>query len=173
MTRHHALESVAAGGVGGGTGSGLSVRGRPLEWTDGRRLDRSASRPPCRSLTRLDLPPSSRRTFAATRPRHVQADPQAQADLKQRLRPLLRTVANAFPQATVELRATDEHRIGLKPILRPVWTLPDQRPIAPVEHRYAWRYLVGFVHPTSGRTVWHLATAVSTELFSVELLTSA
>lgn len=103
------------------------------------------------------------------RPRHVQADPQAQADFKRRLRPLLRQVASAFPQATVELWATDEHRIGLKPILRAIWTLPGQRPIAPVEHRYAWRYLVGFVHPASGRTVWHLATTVSTELFSVEL----
>jgi hypothetical protein len=109
------------------------------------------------------------------RPRHVQADPQAQVDFKQHLRPVLRQVATAFPQATVELWAVDEHRIGLKPILRKVWTLPTypgqrpQRSIAPVEHRYAWRYLVGFVHPASGRTVWHLATTVNIELFSVEL----
>jgi hypothetical protein len=81
-------------------------------------------------------------------------------------------VATAFPQATVELWAVDEHRIGLKPILRKVWMLPTspgQRPLAPVEHRYDWRYLVGFVHPASGRTVWHLATTVNIELFSVEL----
>jgi transposase len=78
-------------------------------------------------------------------------------------------VATAFPQATVELRAVDEHRIGLNPILRAVWTLPGHRPIAPVEHRYAWRYLVGFVHPASGRTVWHLATTVNIEHVSVEL----
>jgi transposase len=128
--------------------------GRQLGWTYLRRLG-----------ARLRVP----------RPLHVQADPQAQADFKQRLRPLLRAVATAFPQASVELWAIDEHRIGLKPILRKVWTLPTvpgqrpQRPIAPVEHRYAWRYLVGFVHPASGRTVWHLATTVSIELFSVEL----
>jgi transposase len=103
------------------------------------------------------------------RPRHMQADPQAQADFKQQLRPLLRAVATAFPQASVELWAVDEHRIGLKPILKKVWTLPGQRPIAPVEHRYDWRYLVGFVHPASGRTVWHLASTVTIELFSVEL----
>jgi len=99
----------------------------------------------------------------------VQADPQAQADFKQRLRPLLQAVVTAFPQATVELWAVDEHRIGLKPLLRKVWTLPGQRPLASVDHRYAWRYLVGFVHPASGRTVWHLATTVNIELFSVEL----
>jgi transposase len=103
------------------------------------------------------------------RPRHVQADPQAQADFKQHLRPLLREVATAFPHATVELWAVDEHRIGLKPILRKVWTLPGQRPIAPVEHRYDWRYLVGFVHPASGRTVWHLASTVTIPLFETEL----
>jgi transposase len=125
--------------------------GRQLGWTYLRRLG-----------ARLRVP----------RPRHVQADVQAQADFKQHLRPLLRAFATAFPHATVELWAVDEHRIGLKPILRKVWTVlgqRPQRPIAPVEHRYARRYLVGFVHPASGRTVWHLATTVNSALFSVEL----
>jgi transposase len=122
--------------------------GRQLSWTYLRRLG-----------ARLRVP----------RPRHVHADPQAQADFKQRLRPLLRAVAAAFRQATVELWAIDEHRIGLKPIIRKVWTLGNIRPVAPVEHCYAWRYLVGVVHPASGRTEWHLATTVNIELFSVEL----
>ena len=38
-----------------------------------------------------------------------------------------------------------------------------------MQHRYEWRYLVGFVHPASGRTWWHLATSVSIPLFEVEL----
>jgi transposase len=107
------------------------------------------------------------------RPRHVQADLQAQADFKARLRPLLREVAVAFPHATVEPWAVDEHRIGLKPILRKIWTLDKQRPVAPVQHRYDWRYLVGLVHPTSGRTVFHLATSVSVPLFEAELMAFA
>jgi transposase len=78
-------------------------------------------------------------------------------------------VATAFPQAQVELWATDEHRIGLKPLLRRVWAPIGQRPTATVQHRFAWRYLVGFVHPSSGRTVFHLATSVSIPLFEVEL----
>ena len=69
----------------------------------------------------------------------------------------------------MELWATDEHRIGLKPLLRRVWAPRGQRPIARVRHRFAWRYLVGFVHPASGRTVFHLATSVSIALFEVEL----
>jgi Winged helix-turn helix len=109
------------------------------------------------------------------RPRHVQADLHAQAEFQQHLRPLLREVATAFPHAIIELWAVDEHRIGLKPILHKVWTLPTlpgrrpQRPTAPVQHRYDWRYLVGFVHPASGRTHFHLATSVSIPLFAVEL----
>ena len=81
-------------------------------------------------------------------------------------------MATAFPKATVELWATDsldEHRIGLKPVLRRVWAPIGQRPIAVVQHRFAWRSLVGFVHPASGRTLFHLATSVSIPLFAVEL----
>jgi transposase len=85
------------------------------------------------------------------------------------VRPLLRAVATAFPHAQVELWATDEHRIGLKPLLRRLWAPIGQRPVAIVQHRFAWRYLVGFVHPASGRTIFHLATTVSIPLFEVEL----
>jgi len=69
----------------------------------------------------------------------------------------------------VELWATDEHRSGLKPLLRRIWAPIGQRPLAPVRHRFEWRYLVGFVHPASGRTLFHLATSVSIPLFEVEL----
>lgn len=63
----------------------------------------------------------------------------------------------------------DEHRIGLKPLLRRVWAPIGQRPVAIIRHRFAWRYVVGFVHPASGRTVFHLATSVSIPLFEAEL----
>jgi transposase len=122
--------------------------GRQLGWVYLRRLG-----------ARLRVP----------RPRHVRADPQAEAEFKRRLRPLLREVSKAFPHASVELWAVDEHRIGLKPILRKVWSLDGKRPLPPVQHRYEWRYLVGFVHPASGRTIFHLATSVSVPLFEAEL----
>ena len=86
-----------------------------------------------------------------------------------KLRPLVQEVATAFPEAQVELWATDEHRIGLKPILRRVWAPKGHLPIAPVQPRYEWRYLVGFVHPASGRTIFHHATSVSIPLFEAEL----
>jgi transposase len=125
-------------------------------------------RPICRQLGWVYLRRLGAR-LRRPRPRHIHADPQAQADFKRHLRPLLREVATAFPQARVELWAMDEHRIGLKPILDKVWCFDEQRPLAPVQHRYEWRYLVGFVHPASGRTVFHLATSVSIPLFEAEL----
>jgi transposase len=81
----------------------------------------------------------------------------------------VQAVALAFPHAQVELWATDEHRIGLKPLLRRAWAPIGQRPVALVQHRFAWRYLVGFVHPASGRALFHLATTVSIPVFEVEL----
>jgi hypothetical protein len=52
----------------------------------------------------------------------------------------------------VELWTMDEHRIGLKPILRRVWARRGRRPRAVVRPRYQWMWVIGFVHPESGRT---------------------
>jgi hypothetical protein len=78
-------------------------------------------------------------------------------------------VAEAFPEATVELWTTDEHRLGLKPLLRKVWAPIGQRPSADVQQRFAWRSLVGCVHPASGRILLHLVTAVSIPFCEAEL----
>jgi hypothetical protein len=50
----------------------------------------------------------------------------------------------------------DEHRLGLKPVLRRIWSRRGERPHATVHHRYRWLYLSGFVHPASGRVLWYL-----------------
>jgi transposase len=157
-------DELVAALAAGGAPEGERWTGRTVAAWISQRLGRHVSRQlGWAYLRRLGA------RLCVPRPRHVLADPQAQADFKQRLRPLLRDVATAFPHATVELWAVDEHRIGLKPIVQKVWTLPGQRPVTPVEHRYAWRYLVGFVHPASGRTVFHLASTVNIPLFEVEL----
>jgi transposase len=49
-----------------------------------------------------------------------------------------------------------------------VWAPKGHRPTALVRHRFAWRSLVGFVQPASGRTRFQLATAVSIPRFAVE-----
>lgn len=59
----------------------------------------------------------------------------------------------------------DEHRIGLKPILRRVWTRRGHRPTVRVRPRYQWLYLYGFVCPETGETVFWMAPSVNTETF--------
>lgn len=63
----------------------------------------------------------------------------------------------------------DEHRVGLKPILRRVWAPRGQRPIAPVWPRYEWLYVYAFLHPRTGRTWWLLLPTVNIAAFSLAL----
>jgi hypothetical protein len=44
-------------------------------------------------------------------------------------------VREAQPTAAVEVWASDEHRIGLKPILRRVWAPRGQRPVIAIHPR--------------------------------------
>jgi transposase len=65
--------------------------------------------------------------------------------------------------------ATDEHRIGLKPILRRVWAPKGERPIALGHQRYKWLYVTAFVQLLSGETVWYLSTGISKPFFAALL----
>jgi DDE superfamily endonuclease len=71
----------------------------------------------------------------------------------------------AHPDAEVQLWATDEHRIGLLPLIRRVWAPIGKRPNAPVQQRYEWLYVCGFVRPTTGETEWWLLPTVTAVLF--------
>src|ERR1700675_5111327 len=64
----------------------------------------------------------------------------------------------------------DEHRIGLRSIVRGVWAPVGERPIALGHHRFEWLYVTGFVEPATGRTVWNIANAVCKELFELILV---
>jgi hypothetical protein len=78
-------------------------------------------------------------------------------------------VQASFPEATVEVWATDEHRVGLKPIVGRVWARKGERPIVRVQHRFKWRYVLAFVRPASGRTEWQFASGITTAVMSVAL----
>ena len=70
------------------------------------------------------------------------------------------------PEAEVEVWAEDEHRLGLKPVLRAVWVSLGEQPIATVNWRFQWLWLYAFVHPESGDTYWWLLPYVETDLFN-------
>ncbi|HET8852010.1 MAG TPA: IS630 family transposase [Ktedonobacteraceae bacterium] len=78
-------------------------------------------------------------------------------------------IQQQYPHRPVELWAMDEHRIGLKPILRRVWALKGTPVRAVVAPRYQWMYVYGFVHPPSGDTSWLLMPSVNVDTFSIAL----
>ena len=74
--------------------------------------------------------------------------------------------AAKHPDKSIEVWATDEHRLGLKPIHRRVWAPIGERPIALGHHRYEWLYVTGFVAPASGETVWYLSNGIDKPFFA-------
>jgi transposase len=74
-----------------------------------------------------------------------------------------------YPTAKVELWCEDEHRLGLKPIVRKVWSPVGERPIVRVHQRYEWTYLYAFARPDSGQVHWLILPTVNAEVFSVAL----
>lgn len=68
-----------------------------------------------------------------------------------------------------EVWAMDEHRLGLKPLIRRIWAKRGQRPVVQVHQRYEWLYLYGFVHPNSGRSFWAVMPTVSIVAFNAVL----
>lgn len=74
-----------------------------------------------------------------------------------------------YPQATIALWAQDEHRLGLLPVPRRVWSQRGHRPVAKVDRHYEWLYVYGFVRPTTGQSWWCLLPSVTTEAMTAAL----
>ncbi len=95
--------------------------------------------------------------------------PPSKKSLKKTLPEELARIQHLYPDVFVELWAMDEHRIGLKPILRRVWA-PKGTPVrAVVAQRSQWMDAYGFVHPQSGQTSWLLMPSVNVFEFSAAL----
>ena len=75
----------------------------------------------------------------------------------------------AYPTAKVELWCEDEHRLGLKPIIRKAWSPVGERPLVKVHQRYEWTYLYAFVRPKTGEVHWLILPTVNAEVFSLAL----
>jgi len=101
-------------------------------------------------------------SIQSPRPRNPQA---ASARRKQPIKKLADTVAKEAVKHPDKPWATDEHRLGLKPIRRRVWAPIGERPIALGHHRYEWLYMTGFVAPASGETVWYLSNRIDKPFF--------
>lgn len=67
----------------------------------------------------------------------------------------------------VEVWSQDEHRVGLKPVLRRMLAPVSQRPTVTVNPRYEWLWLVAFVEPFTGRNIWFLMPFLTAEVFQI------
>jgi transposase len=74
-----------------------------------------------------------------------------------------------YPTAKVELWCQEEHRLGLKPIVRRVWSPVGQRPSVKVHQRYEWTYLYAFARPKSGEVHCLVLPTVNAEVYSLAL----
>ena len=81
----------------------------------------------------------------------------------------LEELKRAHPGAEVQLWAQDEARLGLKPVIRRVWTPVGKRPVARFKRGYKWTYLYGFVRPETGEVYWLIVPTVNVKLFSMAL----
>ena len=74
-----------------------------------------------------------------------------------------------YPTGKVELWCEDEQRLGLKPIVRRVWSPIGERPPVKVHQRYEWTYLYAFARPNSGEVHWLVLPTVNAEVLSLAL----
>jgi transposase len=75
----------------------------------------------------------------------------------------------SYPTAKVQLWCEDEHRLGLKPIIRKVWSPVGERPLVKVHQRYESTYLCAFARPKSGEIYWLILPTVNARVFSLAL----
>lgn len=108
-------------------------------------------------------------TWKRPRPSHVKGDKAEQEIFKEEIQQKVEQTQEKYPEAKVEVWAFDEHRLGLKSILRKVWSLLGERVIAPVHHLYEWLYVYGYVHPETGKTEWHLMPRVNHQWLQASL----
>lgn len=109
----------------------------------------------------------SRYSCQSPRPKHRKGNPVEQEEFIQNLPLKVKKLEQKYPNCQIDLWFFDEHRVGLKPIIRKVWSPIGKRPTAIVSHRYEWLYVYGFVKPLTGETLWYLIPRVNTKWLNI------
>ena len=97
---------------------------------------------------------------------HTEANIETQEVWKKKLGLRVAQIQQSHPCAEVEVWGMDEHRVGLKPILRRIWVDEWTVPTAKVNWKFKWLWLYGFVNPQSGETYWWIMPCVNTRVFN-------
>src|SRR4051795_60647 len=165
---------AAAGGRGRGGAAGRAGRAarrrRAVDGAEGGDVDGGPARPQGLAATRLGLPQEARlQRPAAPAAARQGGEPRGARGVQKKLAAGGGERREGDRGRAVEVWAFDEHRLGLKPVLRRQWAPRGRRPVAVGRHRYEWLYLYGFVHPATGEVVWFVCSTVDAELLSAVL----
>jgi transposase len=106
-------------------------------------------------------------SWQSPRPSHKKGDKLEQEIFKANLPLKVEKLEQENPGVQIDLWFFDEHRVGLKPILKKVWSKIGTRPEAIVSHSYEWLYVYGFVKPKTGENLWYLIPRVNTKWLNV------
>jgi hypothetical protein len=104
---------------------------------------------------------------AAAQPKD--SDARGARGLQKKVADIVAEEAARHPDTPIETFATDEHRLGLKPVTRRVWAPVGERPIAHGHHRFEWLYVTAFVSPATGESFWYVSNGVSKPFFEALL----
>src|SRR5947209_7713909 len=131
-------------GRGGAAGRVVQAarRRRPVDRSQGGGVDGGPARPQGVAAARLGLPQEARPQRAGAEAAARQGgEPRGAGGVQKKLAAEVGERRERDPGRAVEVWAFDEHRLGLKPVLRRQWAPRGQRPIAVGRHRYEWLYL--------------------------------
>src|SRR3954467_3287634 len=163
-------EPPADGGLWTGPKGATGMAGRRGRGGGGAEGGAGEGGPPGRegrAATRRGLPQEARlQRPAAPAATRQGGEPRGAGGVQKKLAAEVGERRERDPGRAVEVWAFDEHRLGLKPVLRRQWAPRGQRPVAVGHPRYEWLYLYGFVHPDTGEVVWFICTTVVAEQLS-------
>ena len=114
-----------------------------------------------RLLKRLGL------RFRGLRPSNLKGNKEAQAEFIEALPGVVSDLEEKY-DTEVRIFTMDEHRMGLKPILRKQWLFPYQRSIKTVM-KYDWLWVYGFVEPKTGENHHYLFPSLNSSCFNIAL----
>ncbi|MFT4628393.1 MAG: transposase [Myxococcota bacterium] len=107
------------------------------------------------------------KSFRQPRPTNADADEEEQDRfIHEELPAQIEALQQAHPEAELHVYAQDEHRVGLKPVLRRAWLDKGGSEPIPTRHGYKWLWVSGFVCPESGANHWWLTSHLNTKVFS-------
>ena len=88
-------------------------------------------------------------SFRKPRPYHYKSDEQAKVDFQCSFPERIKEIEGKY-QRDVRIFCMDKHRMGLQPILKHEWLLPEEVDQA-VCIDYKWLWVYGFVEPITGK----------------------